>query len=539
MGSTTERRFILSLPSSILLTLIILSGGLSVIGCLSTSPLSQSTQVPVAGSGSPPTIEALITPVEKPAVDSISQQSQALLPSERGILASLPNLTEYDLALTILEDRHSFQGRAEVTLWNNEENVLGSLFFRLLPNGDASYGDGALTVTQTWVDQQPVNSALSLNDSVLQVFLPNDLKPGKSIRVDFEFQGQVPIDFGADQAPFAYGIFNYSEDVLALSGWYPILSVYDADGWHLDPVSPIGDSVFSEIALYKVHLTLPKDLILAATGVEISRRWDGAQIQYELVSGPVRDFFLIASSRFRLTSQEIDGTRVNSYALQRDEAGSERGLTTAAQALRIYNQHFGIYPYRELDIVEAPLHNALGVEYPTIVLIGESLFKNFSDPNFVVTIAHEVAHQWWYGVVGNDVFAEPWLDEALATYSSGIYVLDTQGGSGFQGLMTYWQDRYDDLVAQGSDDLVTQNVQHFESLSNPRAYGGIIYIKGALFFHVLRKTIGDKAFFKALRLYYADHSYQVASIEDLLKTFEQTSGKDLDELYQDWLFEKR
>jgi hypothetical protein len=539
MRSTTERRLSLSLRFFFLQALFILGVGFSVLGCISTSRPNPGTPLPVKGPESFETSEALFTPVETAEAGTLSEQSLALLPAERGILGSLPNLTQYDIALTIQKDRHSFEGQARVILWNNEKDALRSLFFRLLPNGGDSYGDGELTVLQTWVGRQPAKTALTLDDSILEVFLPADLQPGDHVQVDFEFQGLVPIDFGGGGAPFAYGIFNYAEEVLALSGWYPILSVYDEEGWHLDPVSPIGDSVFSETALYKVQVTMPKDLILAATGVELSRKWDGDRIRYELVSGPVRDFFLIASPRFSLTSQEIDGTRVNSYVLRGDESSTETSLTTAVHALRIYNERFGSYPYRELDIVEAPLRNALGVEFPAIVLIGESLYKNLSDPTFAVTIAHEVAHQWWYGVVGNDVFAEPWLDEALATYSSGIYVLDSQGGSGFQGLMTYWQTRYDDLVSQGGDDLVTQNVQHFESLNNPGTYSGVIYIKGALFFHVLRETIGDRDFFRALQQYYAGNSYQVASIEDLLDAFEQTSGQDLDEFYQNWLYEKR
>ncbi len=90
-------------------------------------------------------------------------------------------------------------------------------------------------------------------------------------------------------------------------------------------------------------------------------------------------------------------------------------------ALEIYNQQFGAYPYKELDVVEGPMRNALGVEYPGIVMIGASLYKAPEKPDFEITVAHEVAHQWWYNVVGNDVFDEPWLDEALATYSSDVY----------------------------------------------------------------------------------------------------------------------
>ncbi len=118
-------------------------------------------------------------------------------------------------------------------------------------------------------------------------------------------------------------------------------------------------------------------------------------------------------------------------------------VEVAAGALEVYNQQFGAYPYKELDVVEGPMRNALGVEYPGIVMIGASLYNAPEKPEFEVTVAHEVAHQWWYNVVGNNVFDEPWLDEALTTYSSSLFYEFDRGPGYVQGLQAYWQERYD------------------------------------------------------------------------------------------------
>ena len=66
-------------------------------------------------------------------------------------------------------------------------------------------------------------------------------------------QGKVPVDFEGG----GYGIFNLTDDVLSLAGWYPILAVYDDEGWNIDPVSSIGDSVYSDIAYYTVEVIVP------------------------------------------------------------------------------------------------------------------------------------------------------------------------------------------------------------------------------------------------------------------------------------------
>jgi hypothetical protein len=462
-----------------------------------------------------------------------------MLPSARALLDSLPDLTHYTIDVNINPAANAFAGHALVEYINTESRPLESLFFRLLPNGGQGYGNGALEVSQTRVDGQVAETSLSVDDTVIQVSLPQELMPGERLEVGLDFQGVVPVDFGGEQSPWAYGIYNTSQGVMALSGWYPILAVYDVDGWHLDPVSPMGDSVFSETALYTVDVTLPADQVLAATGIEIGRQPSGDQVRYQLVSGPMRDFFIVASRDFQVTSQTVDGTLVNAYYLPDYDLAAAEGLSVAASSLGIYNRRFGAYPFSELDVVQTPLQNALGVEYPGIVLVGASLYDKPDDPSFSVTVAHEVAHQWWYSLVGNDVFAEPWLDEGLATYSSSLYNQEDLGEGAYQGLVSYWQGRYDTLVNQGKDDVVTQGLSHFESLGDPRIYSGVVYAKAALFFEALRRTVGDQAFFAALQAYYKNYQFRVATRDGLLADFNKASGERLDALYQEWLYSEK
>ena len=207
-------------------------------------------------------------------------------------------------------------------------------------------------------------------------------------------------------------------------------------------------------------------------------------------------------------------------------------------SLEVYNEKFGLYPFSELDVVDAPMNYALGVEFPGIVLVASSLFDAPQKPEFAVATAHEVAHQWWYNVVGNDVFDDPWLDEALTSYSSSFYYEFGPYKSVPEPLIESWQQRYDQLLKDGEDEVVTRNLDYFEALNQPRIYGGVVYRKGALFFEALRQQIGDQAFFAALQQYYQDYKYGVASTEDLLELFEQASGTQLDDFYQQWLYSK-
>jgi aminopeptidase N len=182
------------------------------------------------------------------------------------------------------------------------------------------------------------------------------------------------------------------------------------------------------------------------------------------------------------------------------------------------------------------MRNAGGVEFPGIVLIESSRYDKPNDPVFINTVAHEVAHQWWYNIIGNDVIQSPWLDEGLTTRSAGVYFEGAYGAEGYLGVADYWQQSYDRVLQAGKDEAVTRSLTFFENSPNPELYGPIVYSKGALFFYNLRKEIGDKAFFTGLQAYYRQFKYQIATGKDLLKAFEDASGKDLEAFYQKWLY---
>lgn len=454
----------------------------------------------------------------------------ALLPAE-GSASELITPARYRLLLNIDPGRERFSGQAVVDVTNTETTSLDRLYFRLLPNGGKSYGSGSLKVTQVATGGQILSGSLSLADSVLEVLLPAALSPGEQVSLEMSFDGRAPADFGG-----GYGIYSYTNDVMALSGWYPVLAVYDDDGWNLDPVSALGDSVYSDTAYYSVRVCAPSDWLMAATGTASAPAADGCT-DYE--SGPTRDFFLVASQDFKVTEAQEQGVIVRSYYRPGHDIAGQQTLQVAVDALRVFNQRFGPYPFNELEVVEAPMQDALGVEFPGVVLIAEELYEESENSSFPMTIAHEVAHQWWYSVIGNDVFDEPWLDEGLTTYSSIVYFEDIDGKRRAQEYLDYWEQRWNELRQQGDDDVITEDLAYFEGINHPRVYSNVVYMKSALFYAALRDEIGDQAFFSALQHYYRTNRFEIATAKDLLDAFESAAGRSLGELYQKWLYSRQ
>ncbi|MEJ2563426.1 MAG: M1 family aminopeptidase, partial [Anaerolineales bacterium] len=126
------------------------------------------------------------------------------------------------------------------------------------------------------------------------------------------------------------------------------------------------------------------------------------------------------------------------------------------------------------------------------------LFSSQDSDRLPILTAHEVSHQWWYSAVGNDVFLEPWLDEALAQYSALVFLEEMEGEEAMQRYLRDYEEDIDRLeVLHGTSFPVGSSVWEFAP--NGENYYEVIYYKGPMFLHALRLEIGDEAFFSGMR----------------------------------------
>lgn len=439
----------------------------------------------------------------------------------------------YDLSLRIEDTGKSFTGSERLTYKNTTEERLTSLVLRLYPNAKPIYG-GKLQVTSVEANGVDIPFEVFLSDSTaLRVNLLQSLKLGESIALAITFSGKVPIDFGGQS--YVYGVFNFASDdqVLTLANWYPILAEWGGNDWVAERVVGIGDTVVSEIALYKVRVTVPEGWQVVTTGSEVERTLQNGDQQLVYASGPTRDFVVSASPEFTQDQIDVDGFQINHWGLPSVIGREGEALQETGNAAKLYDQRFGAYPYAELDVVSVPLNLASGVEYPGVYLMGRDVYDPNSDPPFLLDIvaAHETSHQWWYGVVGNNVLEYPWQDEALATFSSLLF-LQIYQQQYYSGTLDYYRTQVA-LVEDNSEDTgISQPVSAF--VIRPKEYSLMVYDKGALFFVALREHLGDDIFFNALQAYYNENRYKVVPPIILLQSFEKACNCDLEDFYSEW-----
>jgi len=501
-------------------------------------PASKKTILELMGAPAPATPTSVggpdVTPVPLPKGCG-AIEAQAMRPDFAADIYKMAKAPCYDIEVSAIPSSHSLTGKERVYFTNREDAPLKTIYFRLYPQAKLVYG-GKMTVVKAVVNKVEVMPEVVIEEdrSGVRIPLTEPLLPGRHLLIELEFEASIPSDFGGDRkTSSSYGIFNYSDGILTLANWYPMLAVHDKQGWHLPPVSGEGDAVFSEAALYHVRLQTDIGVSVVSTGQQVGKLvtpW--GDIYYEMVSGPARDFTMVLSKKLKALRQEQDGVRVSVYYLPQDSGAASQSLEFTVSALSIFQELFGPYPYRELDMVGVPLNRAAGVEYPGMFLIARNLYEKKGDPFLEFAIAHETAHQWWYGVVGGDVVTNPWLDEALANYSTALYMEKAHGSAGLQRTLDNWKQMLQRWEQDHSDEPVSEPLSAFKG--REEAYNVIVYVKGALFFQALREKVGDQAFFDALRQYYQAHRYGIAQPSDLLSVFQTASGQDLHDLYQKW-----
>lgn len=478
---------------------------------------------PLLGAATPPTT-ALPPPSATPtaALPDDDPAPLAALRPEAAAGINLAGLTRYRLTVTLAADLSRLTGEAEIRYTNREGAPLDRVLLHLYPN----LWDGDMTVTDTRADGQAVMAASLARNAMSEIPLPAPLAPGAAVDLTLRFALPIPRGAGVGN----YGEFAYQDGILALAHFYPTVAVYDEHGWHTEVPAPTGDVIFHDASLYEVTLIAPADLVVAATGATLDRsdHGDGAAT-WRLAGGPLRDFNIAASARYRTASTPVNGVTVNSYFLPADETGGRATLAWAATALAVYEDAFGPYPYRELDIA-ATGTRAAGIEYPGLIALAQGLY---SDPDrqalFEAATVHEVAHQWWYNVVGNDQLNDPWLDEALAQYSAYLYFRATYGAAGAENFARSLNDRW------ARADFATAPVGLPVAAYDPVAYSAIVYGRGPLFLLALRDQLGEAGMATLLRRYYTEQAWGIATPAELRALAIQAGGAEVEALFAEWV----
>lgn len=410
--------------------------------------------------------------------------------------AATPDRLRYDVALRGDTDGDHWTGRQRVSFRNASDRPLREVYVRLWGNGEDGCGTptapSPVTVSEI---RGGTPGGLTVNCTALRVTLPKPLERGGRTAVAFDVSITVPernSRFGRE------GAFRFLGNAL------PVLAVHDAAGWHLDPYVSTGESFYASASDFRVRLDHPSALKVPATGRTWTRQGEPGRTVTHSVALRVRDFAWAAGPFRTATETSPGGVRVKSYwAPDTPAEGVRLNRQDGVAAVDRFGEEFGRYPYGELDLVMTSGFGG-GMEYPGLVVLGTTEEGG--------AVVHEVAHQWWYGIVGNDEYASPWLDESFAQYANArFYGWDT---------VDCWSEVY--WPSDGS--AITNSMAYWAA---HRGEYHLVYTAGPCALADLERTLGAGTMARLLKQYARDHWYGVSTTADFKKAAQSVTDQDL------------
>lgn len=363
--------------------------------------------------------------------------------------------------------------------------------------------------------------SLPEEETTLRVPLPRSVQPGEVIQVEMRYRIVIPPVEPTAWPPIGTTGWRFDPDfdLIQAGEWYPALVPYiDGEGWYTWAYHPVGDPTVYPLVNYDLIVTTEEDVTVASGGLvgHEENEW-----RFEVKGG--RGIAFVASNDYQVTEGDVDGLPVRSYYLAAHEQAGQDALDMAANALYLFNALYGPYPYDSLTVAENGFMG--GMEYSAFITISDYTYITYQgEPPSVLEalIAHETAHQWWYGAVGNDQVYEPWLDESLAFYSELIYF------EHYHPNLTdwWWVKRVFQYHPYGPVDVT---IYDYERSSD---FILSMYGQAAQFMHELRGLMGDEAFFTFLKDYYATYSGQTVTGLDFIEMAQAHTAVDLEPLFE-------
>lgn len=482
------------------------------VGCNNSSTVSkdEATKAPIESQSTAPstTKAAAVTAMPSPSPTS----------SEDSItgMGNKP-LNTFKLDVTLDDTNHKLVVKQNLTYCNNTGKELNDIYFNAIPEAFKKKGGGVhiqeISIGNDKCTMQPVK------ETVYKINLPTSLPAGEKLTIDMNYEVNIP----KQKDRFGYNKTSYN-----LGNFIVTPAVYEESGFSVEPYVNLGDAFYTDIANYYVTIHSPEGYTVAASG---EKNESG-----EYVAEKMRDFAFCADKSFKTLQDTYDDINILVYYSANAKKVADITMDAAKKSLKLFNKTFGKYPYKTLTCVMTKFTgNVGGMEYPSLVMLdtptlSDEELEQLKDALANIT-CHEIAHQWFYALVGNDEIAHPWLDEGFAKFSEYLYAKQYSDDTA-QFISDFYEDTYKQIK---SDKKNKKTSVHFDwtlydwNKKNPDQYINV-YIDPACLLYQMEKQMGEEQFSSALKEYVKQFSYSFVT-PDSFKEFWMSKG-DFTELFK-------
>ncbi|MGX1830150.1 M1 family metallopeptidase [Paenibacillus taichungensis] len=452
----------------------------------------------------------------------------AISQATKDIQAQAP--IQYRIQARLDEKKMTIEGSESITYRNTSKDTLKQLVFHTY--ADANLSESTQTtmfkhsneeISKNNPDKKPEDflggidiekvttggQALDFSnkDQAMSVKLEQPLQPGESVSVQVHFNLKIP--YGSQR-------LSYYKDIINGAHWFPVMSVYDEakHEWDSKPYSKTFETDYYTSADYEVEFNVPDQYQVVMPGTMTTR--DDAETGRKVVSTVAentREFAFFASPNFKVESVTRNGLTVEYYYFD-NQPGKKKivdgYVDQAFKAIDFFSDKYGKYPYPEFRIVESYVEG-VAIEYSRLIQMGQIGIN--SAPEQDTVFVHEIAHQWFHALIGNNSETESFLDEGFADFSK-VYFSEKQGDTmnGFKSI------QFDDSTV---DKAIASTNDEVGDWASP-----VYYDKGRQAIYQLYRSVGEEKFDAFMKEYFKRYVYQNATIDGLLQTIEDVLGKE-------------
>lgn len=364
-------------------------------------------------------------------------------------------------------------------------------------------GDGKLSFENT-------NQSLSVK-------LGKTLKPGEEIVIELDYSVDLP--FGMQR-------LAYYKDLISAAHFYPVLAMYDEakHDWSRLPYSTTLETDYFESSDYKVSLNVPENYKVSMPGQLQETVASGGRKVVTATADKTREFVFFASPNYKVKSKRVNGVNIEMYYFgnsKEKDAVAERYIDQAAKAIDFFGKKFGAYPYQDFRIQETYVEG-VAIEYTRVIQMGQISERQSVEDDSV--FIHEVAHQWFHAIIGNDSETEGFLDEGLTNFATSYF----------------YEEQKDEM--QGFNGMRMASAPSEKPIASPNDEAGqdahgLYYERGRLAVYELYRQVGQQMFDRIMQEYYNRYALGNASITGWLQTIGDIAGKDIQEHMRKALYE--
>jgi hypothetical protein len=417
-------------------------------------------------------------------------------PGQAGAATTTSLSQSYFITATLDVATGRLDAAEQLSLTNRSTRSIDHVNLSVVPRA-LGYLEMDETVT---VDGQPVAAEWT---TTINLRVPLELGAGESVEIGLAFA----LNVGTSPDAFSARL-NNQNGVLSFGQWFPIVSVeHEVYGLGDPQISFSADAIRFEL---ETTTALARDAV-ACPGLISAPETTGTSWACEVAD--VRDFSFVVNPRFRLTQSDANGTAIRVYTETVSGAVTAELARTALIGL---GEAFGAYPWPDLVLAEVGAGGGFSMEYPGSI----HLTRGKVTDTYVVY--HEVAHQWFYGQLGNDQQREPWLDEGFADFSARYLM-----GIGPNQCSTR---PIDSTVFAWEAGPITGG-----DWSSCDGYFNTVFYRTTEFLNVIRATMGDDAFFAAMRDWVAANRHGMVTARGLLVHLDGATDADLQPIYRAYL----